>query len=72
MKQHVDPSALTLDDVMLKLRAEDNSKFRKVMEDLKLDGQDPAWFKLNWTDDLNSIAKDGSMADRNTPEALSK
>jgi hypothetical protein len=53
MKQHVDPSALTLDDVMLKLRAEDNSKFRKVMEDLKLDGQDPAWFKLNWTDDLN-------------------
>jgi hypothetical protein len=53
MKQHVDPSALTLDDVMIKLRAEDNSKFRKVMEDLKLDGQDPTWFKLNWTDDLN-------------------
>lgn len=72
MKQHIDPSALTLDDVMLKLKAEDNSKFRKVMEDLRMDGQDPAWFKLDWADDLNNISKEGASVDRGSVPYLQK
>jgi len=72
MKQHIDPSALTLDDVMLKLKSEDNSRFRRVMEDLKMDGSDPTWFKLDWQEDLNSMAKDGSIVDKKSPEYLSK
>jgi hypothetical protein len=38
MAAHIDPDTLTLDDVMQKLRSEDNSKFREVMDDLKYDG----------------------------------
>jgi len=35
MKAHMDPSALTLNDVMKKLSKEDPSRFREVMKDLE-------------------------------------
>jgi len=34
MKAHMDPSTLTLNDVMKKLNKEDPTKFREVMSDL--------------------------------------
>lgn len=44
MQAHMDPTSLTLNDVMKKLRKEDPSRFREVMEDLDYEGRDPAWY----------------------------
>ena len=44
MKAHLDPTSLTLNDVMKKLRTEDPSRFREVMADLEYEGRDPAWY----------------------------
>jgi hypothetical protein len=44
MKAHMDPSSLTLNDVMKKLNKEDPSRFREVMKDLEYQGKDPNWF----------------------------
>jgi hypothetical protein len=45
MKAHMDPSSLTLSDVMKKLQVEDPAKFRDVMSDLEYQGKDPNWFQ---------------------------
>ena len=34
MTQHLDPSSITMKDIMKKLEMEDPSKFREVMRDL--------------------------------------
>jgi hypothetical protein len=38
---YTDPSGLTLEQIRQKLREEDPSKFRQVMEDLKYTGEEP-------------------------------
>jgi len=48
MKAHLDPTSLTLNDVMKKLRSEDPSRFREVMNDLEYDGRDPAWYQMGY------------------------
>ena len=48
MTAHMDPSSLTLNDVMKKLKGEDPSRFREVMEDLNYEGRDPAWYRMNY------------------------
>lgn len=35
MKQHMDPSSISLNDIMRKLRSEDPNHFRQVMSDLE-------------------------------------
>jgi hypothetical protein len=55
MNAHIHPDTLTLDDVMQKLRSEDNNKFREVMEDLKYDGKEPLWRQLDFAEHMKSI-----------------
>jgi len=43
MKSHMDPNTLTIDDIMLKLRQADPTKFRDAMNDLQWEGTDPNW-----------------------------
>lgn len=45
MKVHMDPSSISLNDIMKKLRTEDPSNFRQVMSDLEYQGKDPNWYK---------------------------
>jgi septal ring factor EnvC (AmiA/AmiB activator) len=65
MNAHIDPDTLTLDDVMQKLRQEDNSKFREVMEDLKYDGKEPLWRQLDFAEHMKTIQGDN----RHDPES---
>lgn len=53
MQAHMDPTSLTLNDVMKKLRKEDPSRFREVMEDLDYEGRDPAWYSKQVQDQIN-------------------
>lgn len=45
MKSHMDPSSISLNDIMKKLRVEDPNNFRQVMSDLEYQGKDPNWYK---------------------------
>jgi hypothetical protein len=45
MKMHMDPSSISLNDIVKKLRAEDPSQFRQVMQDLEYQGKDPSWYQ---------------------------
>lgn len=45
MKSHMDPSSISLNDIMKKLRTEDPNNFRQVMSDLEYQGKDPNWYK---------------------------
>lgn len=40
----MDPGTLTIDDIMMKLRKADPTKFRDAMNDLAYEGQDPNWY----------------------------
>ena len=55
MNAHMDPTSLTLNDVMKKLRNEDPNSFRQVMDDLQYDGRDPAWLKMGYEDQLSHL-----------------
>jgi hypothetical protein len=44
----MDPSTLSLADIQRKLHELDPSKFREVMKDLKYDGDEPDWAKLDF------------------------
>ena len=44
----MDPSTLSLADIQKKLHELDPSKFREVMKDLKYDGEEPDWAKLDF------------------------
>lgn len=50
MKMHMDPSSLTIGDIMKKLKTEDEARFREVMEDLSYEGKDPNWLNLGIMD----------------------
>jgi len=52
MKAHMDPTSLTLNDVMQKLQTEDPSRFREVMRDLQYEGRDPEWYNSNFEEQL--------------------
>ena len=52
MKAHMDPSSLTLSDVMKKLQTEDPARFRDVMADLEYQGKDPNWFTSGFAEDM--------------------
>ena len=54
MKAHMDPTSLTLSDVMKKLREEDNVRFREVLADLDYEGKDPQWYKPVFLDFLDT------------------
>lgn len=40
---------------MKKLRKEDPSRFREVMEDLEYEGRDPAWYSKQVQDQINQL-----------------
>jgi hypothetical protein len=44
----MDPSTLSLADIQKKLHELDPSMFRQVMKDLKYDGDEPDWAKLDF------------------------
>jgi chromosome segregation ATPase len=48
LKMQMDPSTLSLADIQRKLHELDPSKFREVMKDLKYDGDEPDWAKLDF------------------------
>lgn len=50
MKLHLDPTSLTVSDIMKKLQKEDAARFREVMEDLSYEGKDPNWHNLDILD----------------------
>ena len=43
MKIHLDPTSLTIGDIMKKLKKEDEARLREVMDDLQYDGKNPNW-----------------------------
>lgn len=51
----MDPNGISPEVVLARLRAEDNNAYRKMMQDLKLDGDEPEWEKQEL---LDSIKKD--------------
>lgn len=51
----MDPNGINPEIVVARLRAEDNTAYRKMMQDLKLDGDEPEWDKQEL---LESIQKD--------------
>lgn len=51
----MDPNGINPEIVVARLRAEDNNAYRKMMHDLKLEGDEPEWEKQ---DLLDSIKKD--------------
>jgi dihydroxyacetone kinase DhaKLM complex PTS-EIIA-like component DhaM len=55
MKMHLDPTSLTIGDIMKKLKKEDEARFREVMEDLSYEGKDPNWLNQGIMDQLNQI-----------------
>ena len=55
MKAHLDPTSLTLNDVMKKLQTEDPSRFREVMRDLEYEGRDPAWYAMGQEEVLRHL-----------------
>ena len=62
MKAHMDPTSLTLNDVMKKLKNEDPSRFREVMNDLEFEGRDPVWYKMGYEEQLLHLTgKQGSL-----------
>jgi len=62
MQAHMDPTSLTLNDVMKKLRSEDPSRFREVMNDLDYEGRDPAWYKMGYEEQLLHLTgKQGAL-----------
>ena len=48
LRMQMDPSTLSLADIQKKLHELDPSMFRQVMKDLKYDGDDPVWAKLDF------------------------
>jgi hypothetical protein len=42
----MDPGTLTIDDIMVKLRQADPTKFRDAMSDLAFEGNDPSWYQM--------------------------
>ena len=69
MKAHMDPTSLTLSDVMKKLKSEDESRFREVMADLEYDGSDPNWYKAGLMDQISSMTGDKPL-DANNEKSL--
>jgi septal ring factor EnvC (AmiA/AmiB activator) len=57
-KAKMDPTSLTLSDVMKKLKNEDETRFREVMGDLEYDGSDPDWYKAAFMDQIEQTAGD--------------
>ena len=55
MKMNLDPTSLTIGDIMKKLKKEDEARFREVMEDLSYEGKDPNWHNQGIMDQLNQI-----------------
>jgi len=51
----MDPTSLTIGDIMKKLKKEDEARFREVMEDLSYEGKDPNWHNQGILDQLNQI-----------------
>jgi hypothetical protein len=54
----MDPSTLSLADIQRKLHELDPSKFREVMKDLKYDGDEPDWAKLDFMQRMKIGAAD--------------
>lgn len=52
---HLDPTSLTIGDIMKKLKKEDEARFREVMDDLQYDGKNPNWLNQNINDQLNQL-----------------
>ena len=62
MNAHMDPSSITLGDMMKKLQREDPSRFREVMTDLEYDGREPIWYQMTYEEQLSHLTgKPGSL-----------
>jgi len=72
INMHMDPTSLTLNDVMKKLKQEDPSRFREVMSDLEYEGKDPAWLKMNIMDHVAHIKSDVDGLDANSDVAMER
>lgn len=71
MQSNVDPKSLKLYDVMSKLNQEDNRRFREVMQDLGIDGQDPKWYRQAYQEQLNQLLGRDELDEGSIP-ALTK
>lgn len=72
INMHMDPTSLTLNDVMKKLKQEDPSRFREVMSDLEYEGKDPNWLKMNIMDHVAHIKSDVDGLDANSDVAMDR
>jgi hypothetical protein len=53
MGQNLDPSEMTLEDVIARLRVADPARFREVMNDLKIAGSEPNWHQMEYMDTIS-------------------
>ena len=60
MRAQIDPSSISLNDMMRKLKAEDPNHFRQVMDDLRFRGQDPGWYTQGLVDEMKNPSKNSS------------
>ena len=66
----MDPSSLSLGDIQKKLHELDPSMFRQVMKDLKYDGEEPDWAKLDF---MERMKIGGSQqVDENDPNSMKR
>ena len=73
MQAHMDPTSLTLNDVMKKLRSEDPSRFREVMADLDYEGRDPEWYRMGYEEQLSHLAgKPGGVLQEDSVDNLNE
>lgn len=67
----MDPSTLSLADIQRKLHELDPSKFREVMKDLKYDGDEPDWAKLDFLQRFKLSAADQEV-DENDADSMKR
>ena len=72
MKAHMDPSSLTLNDVMKKLQSEDPSRFREVMSDLNYEGRDPEWYRWTYEEQLSHLTGKAGSLQKDSLESLNE
>ena len=72
MNAHLDPTSMTLNDVMKKLRQEDPSRFREVMEDLEYEGRDPAWYSRQIEEQFNHLTGKAGALEEGSEASLNE
>ena len=68
----MDPTSLSLNDVMKKLQNEDPSRFREVMNDLEYEGRDPVWYTMGYEEQLSHLTGRAGALQENSLESLNE